>query len=555
MQIRRFALIAAFAALGCADQPEATTNDTASAAGTAAPATGLIAGTPDGDLDTWVGDIRRGIATLPADAKTDVAAAGRKTNDLYISRQEYIEMYYGVGGRLKASEALGLEIENSEARFHELMKIFLAQPVDVSAIDGAVKALDAQQAKVLETWQRESTRLDRTAAAAASTAGVVNSTTRGTSLKGGTASTPEIREIIAAFEQAGSAYAAGNADNARTIVLSTYLDKFEPIESRLPSSLSNGIEHLIHVQIRPAIERNAPSAEVTQLIAAANSELLVADNHLSRGGTFWFAAINSFVIIVREGLEAVLLVGALLGYLMATGAPAKFRRQIWGGVAAGLAGTLVTWAVASALIPINGANRELIEGATALIAVAVLLYVSNWLFQKTYIHDWKNYLREKLNSAVTSKSAFAMMFLAFAAVYREGFETVLFYQALAFDSSATAVVSGFVPGLLLISAIGVLIIRAGTKLPLKQMFGITNSILVYLSFVFVGKGLYNLHEAGVFAARQLPLPDLQILRLLFGWYPLLETTLAQALYLTLVLATFVFYKRRLANARVVAAAS
>jgi high-affinity iron transporter len=403
--------------------------------------------------------------------------------------------------------------------------------------------LDAAQAKVLATWQGEKTRLDRSAAAAA-TAGVVNSNSKPPS--GGTASTTEIREIMSAFEQAETAYSSGNADDARNIVLSTYLDKFEPIESRLPSGLSNGIENLIHVQIRPAIERGESSADVSALIASVNDQLLVADQHLSRGGTFWFAAINSFVIIVREGLEAVLLVGALLGYLVATGAPSKFRKQIWAGVAAGLVGTLITWGVASALIPINGANRELIEGATALIAVAVLLYVSNWLFQKTYIHDWKNYLRERLNSAVSSKSAFAMMFLAFAAVYREGFETVLFYQALAFDASATAVVAGFAPGLLLISAIGVLIIRAGAKLPLKQMFGITNSILVYLSFVFVGKGLYNLHEAGVFAARQLPLPDLQILRLLFGWYPLVETTVAQALYLTLVAATFLFYKRRLA---------
>jgi high-affinity iron transporter len=99
--------------------------------------------------------------------------------------------------------------------------------------------------------------------------------------------------------------------------------------------------------------------------------------------------------------------------------------------------------------------------------------------------------------------------------------------------------------MILIAGIGVLIIRAGAKLPLKQMFAVTNSILVYLAFVFVGKGLYNLHEAGVFAARQLPLPDVQVLRLMFGWYPLLETTVAQALYLTLIAVTFVFYKRRL----------
>ena len=147
-----------------------------------------------------------------------------------------------------------------------------------------------------------------------------------------------------------------------------------------------------------------------------------------------------------------------------------------------------------------------------------------------------------------------MMVLAFAAVYREGFETVLFYQALAFDANMGAVMSGFLPGLLLITLVGVLIIRAGARLPLKQMFGVTNAILVYLSFVFVGKGLYNLHEAGVFAARQLPLPDVQVLRLFFGWYPLLETTLAQALYLTLVAGTFVFYKRKVAvSARRIAA--
>ncbi|HEY0672858.1 MAG TPA: FTR1 family protein, partial [Longimicrobiales bacterium] len=146
----------------------------------------------------------------------------------------------------------------------------------------------------------------------------------------------------------------------------------------------------------------------------------------------------------------------------------------------------------------------------------------------------------------TSKSAFAMMFLAFAAVYREGFETVLFYQALAFDASATAVFTGFLPGMVLITIVGALIIRAGARLPLKQMFAITNSVLVYLSFVFVGKGLYNLHEAGVFAARQLPLPDVQVLEIVFGWYPLLETTLAQIAYLTLIAATFLFYRRRMA---------
>lgn len=505
---------------------------------------GLIPGTPDGDLDTWVADIRRGIATLTDEARTSGGAAQRKALDLYVTRQEYIEMYYGTGGRLNASAVLGTEVEDAETRFHELMKLLGAPAVDVGAVEKAVAALDAQQARVLATWQRAQTRLDRNALAAPSA--LVNRT-KGEPT-GAPLETEEIRAITTSLTEASTAYRNGDADAARSIVLSTYLDKFEPIESRLPGNVTNRIEHLIHVEIRPAIERGESPAKVAALINTVNGELARADSHLARGGSFWFAAVNSFVIILREGLEAVLLVGALLGYLVATGASQRHRRQIWAGVVAGLVATLMTWGAARVLIPINGANRELIEGATALIAVAVLLYVSNWLFQKTYIHDWKNYLRERLDSAVSSRSAFAMMILAFAAVYREGFETVLFYQALAFDSSMTAVVSGFVPGMILITAVGVLIIRAGAKLPLKQMFGITNSILVYLAFVFVGKGLYNLHEAGVFAARQLPLPDVQILRLVFGWYPLLETTVAQALYLTLIAGTFFFYKRRLAVA-------
>jgi high-affinity iron transporter len=535
--------IACLGLAACAQEP--TPQVAEQEAAPAAPSTGLIAGTPEGDLDRWVADIRTGIAPLPEQSRTDAASAGRKALDLYISRQEYIEMYYGAAGRLKASAALGVEVETAEARFHDLMKLFNAPPVDPAAVTAAVEALDAQQARVLAEWQRGRTRLDREALAATPAAG---STTTGMARPSGPLRTDEVRGLTTSFEAAAAAYAAGDAERARSLVLSAYLDQFEPMESRLPSSLTNEIEHLIHLQIRPAIERGESSARVTALIGEVNAQLAQADAHLARGGTFLFAAFNSFVIIIREGLEAVLLIGALLGYLAATGAPARHRRQIWTGVIAGVAATLITWGVARALIPINGANRELIEGATALIAVAVLLYVSNWLFQKTYIHDWKNYLRDRLDSAVTSKSTLAMTVLAFAAVYREGFETVLFYQALAFDGSMAAVMAGFLPGMVLITLVGALIIRAGMKLPLKQMFGVTNAVLVYLAFVFVGKGLYNLHEAGVFAARQLPLPDVQLLSLIFGWYPLLETTVAQALYLTLVTGTFVFYKRRLALA-------
>ena len=541
MLIRRFCLCACLALVACA--PSDT--EQSEAAETAEAPLTLIPGTPAGDLDRWVGDIRTGIAPLLEEARTNGASAQAKALNLYVTRQEYIEMYYGPGGKLQASPELGAEIEKAEANFHQLMQVLGTKPVDLEAAAQAITALDAQQARVLETWQQGEQRLDRSALTVAAVGGARGVSKR---VEAGSLQTSEISAIVGSFNDAAAAYQNGDVVGARALVLSTYLELFEPIESRLPGGITSKVEHLIHVEIRPAIERAVAASQVTALINEANTELIAADTHLARGGSYWFAAFNSFAIILREGLEAVLLVGALLAYLAATGASARHRRQIWGGVVAGLAATAVTWFAARSLIPITGANRELIEGITALVAVVVLLYVSNWMFQKTYIHDWKNYLRNKLDAAVSSKSAFAMMVLAFAAVYREGFETVLFYQALMFDASAAAVMSGFVPGMLLIVGIGVLIIRAGMKLPIKQMFAVTNSILVYLAFVFVGKGIYNLHEAGAFAATPLPLPDVTALRLLFGWYPLVETTVAQIAYAALITATFIYYRRRLAPA-------
>jgi high-affinity iron transporter len=204
---------------------------------------------------------------------------------------------------------------------------------------------------------------------------------------------------------------------------------------------------------------------------------------------------------------------------------------------------LLTWIAATTIIPVGGASRELVEGITAIVAVCVLLYVSHWLFQKTYIHDWKAYLRDHLGQAVTTGSTLAMVGLAFAAVYREGFETVLFYQALLFDVGGRSVWAGFLPGIALISLVGWMVIRAGTKLPLKRVFAVTNSILLYLSFVFLGKGIFNLQESGLFSAHPVSwLPAHPALQQIFGFYPLVETVLAQVVLALLLVGVLLVYR-------------
>ncbi|HUP88952.1 MAG TPA: FTR1 family protein [Longimicrobiales bacterium] len=447
----------------------------------------------------------------------------------------YLDEYEPLEQRMAGEAAIAPEVTKGEQAFHTLMR-----SSDASSLATHAAELDAQLARIKAAVEKNGVELETGE----------SRITRGSHalVPAAEAKTPEIRAILQQLNQASQLYARGDHEGALTLVEHAYLERFEPIESRLPSSIVDRVEKTIHLQVRPAIKQQADAAVITSLLGDISQDLQHADQFLAKGGSAWFAVVNSFVIVVREGLEAVLLIAALLTYLTAIGAEKKHRRQIYAGMGAGVVASMLTWFVASTLLPITGANRELLEGFTALASVAVLLYVAHWLFQKTYIHDWKDYLRNRLGGAVTRGSAMAMATLAFAAVYREGFETVLFYQALAFDSGVGAVLAGFIPGALVIAAIGFAIIRAGMKLPLKKVFAGTNAVLMYLAFVFIGKGLYNLQEGGLYSPHPLPLPDHPALRQLLGFYPLIETIAAQLVFVVLLVATYVYYRRRIKDA-------
>lgn len=476
--------------------------------------------------DTRLEHISTHIAQARAAARTGNGAAAQDALvRIYLDEFEPLESLYG--GLAAPTPEVANSIGAGEAAFHAAM---------ANASEANFEALTSQLVRIRATLQlaqphagvREPTRVRAQAIVVPGRAG-----------------TTEIRGVLAQLQMADAAYRNQDANRALKIIEHTYLERIESLEPRLPRDVVERIERRIHLQLRPAIRSHASVATVSSLIGALGADLLPADRFLAKGGSVWFAVLNSFVIVLREGLEAVLLIAALLAYLKAIGAQQRHHRQIYGGVLAGVAGTVATWFLASTLLPISGANRELMEGVTALLAVGVLLYVAHWLFQKTYIHDWKDYLRSRLGGAVTRGSAFAMAALAFAAVYREGFETVLFYQALSFDAGIGPVLAGFVPGAVVITLLGFAIIRAGVKLPLKKVFAGTNAVLLYLAFVFIGKGLYNLQEAGVFAPHALRLPDHVVLRQLLGWYPLAETMLAQLAFLLLLGGMYLFYRRRM----------
>jgi high-affinity iron transporter len=258
---------------------------------------------------------------------------------------------------------------------------------------------------------------------------------------------------------------------------------------------------------------------------------------------------QSFVILVREGLEAILVLGALITFLVKTGAASR-KRDIHVGVGAAIAASLLTALALETVFRLTPAKREALEGLTMVVATAVLFYVSYWLLSKMEVAKWNQFVRGKVQDAVTSGSALALASAAFLAVYREGFETVLFYKALFLaggtGASTGAIVAGIGLGAVVLVGVYVAINRFGVRLPLKPFFGVTSAFLYYMAFVFAGKGVAELQEGGLVPTTILSWgPRLPAL----GIYPTVESLSTQAVLLVLLLVavvwTFVLEPRRL----------
>lgn len=258
--------------------------------------------------------------------------------------------------------------------------------------------------------------------------------------------------------------------------------------------------------------------------------------------------VQSFIIMLREGLEAILVVGALMTFLVKMGASDR-RRDINLGVGAAIVASLLTAVALETVIQLSPGHREALEGATMVLATVVLFYVSYWLLSKMEVVKWNQFVKSKVHDALTSGSALALASAAFLAVYREGFETVLFYKAL-FVSGGSAVgampvVAGMVGGGVILVGVYVAIHRFGVRLPLKPFFGVTSAFLYYMAFVFAGKGIAELQEGALVTTTILPgAPRLPAL----GIYPTAESLAAQGLLVLLAAValtwTFVLEPRR-----------
>jgi high-affinity iron transporter len=274
-----------------------------------------------------------------------------------------------------------------------------------------------------------------------------------------------------------------------------------------------------------------------------NAERILADRPSSAN-----LFVQSFIILLREGLEALLLVGALLTFLAKMGA-AHRKKDIHIGVGAAVVASLFTAFAIETIFELTPGKREALEGATMVVATAVLFYVSYWLLSKMEVAKWNHFVKSKVQDALTSGSGLALASVAFLAVYREGFETVLFYKALFLSGGSAAAGMPILAGILLgsVAMVGVYLAinRFGLRLPLKPFFGITSAFLYYMAFVFGGKGIAELQEGGLVSTTIVPgAPRVPAL----GIYPTVESLLIQSLLLALlavaVIWTFVVEPRR-----------
>lgn len=346
------------------------------------------------------------------------------------------------------------------------------------------------------------------------------------------------------LEASQSAFSKGNFRAAENARLSAYLDGVEKIEPRLRALDPEATVRLekSFLDLAIALKSKEAVSIAPEKFAAVAKELHGAREILrTREDRSEGAFGLSLLIILREGIEAALIVGAILG-LLKNANDSRARRTVhlsW--IGAILAGFL-TWLGAQELIEISGAQREFVEGIASLLAAGVLFYVSYWLLSKVDQQRWTKFIHSHVQGYLVGGSLFALAGLSFVAVYRESFETVLFYQALlqSYPESSASIGLGFFTGVAALVVLIFLMFKLGKRLPLRKFFLVTGALLYALSFVLAGEGIWALQEGGFVNITPISIPQIPWL----GIYPTAEGAFAQGLFLLALIvgAAWVFLR-------------
>jgi high-affinity iron transporter len=357
-----------------------------------------------------------------------------------------------------------------------------------------------------------------------------------------------IQDILTRGETAVTAYDP-NAPLATASEFSAlYFERFEALElelGTLDSALKSELEVLFGA-LNGSAMRSAPPAQLKDIWLQLSEKLKIAQSRFD--GTSRQSAGNlgtllkAFFILLREGAEALLVIAALATWLRRAGAADK-TWVIHVGTAIAVLASLATGLAIDRLLKGIGAPLAVVEGVTMLAASVMLFFVSCWLFAKRSAQRWEAWIAGQMESALSKGSLFALGSTAFLAVYREGAETVLFYQALATSASSqtTAIIAGFCLAALALAALYFILRYAALRLPFGLFFGSTSALLYLLCIIFIGQAIVELQAAGWIASIYLPgIPQISWL----GIAPSAQSLGAQAMLLALPIFWFVWQKRR-----------
>ena len=347
------------------------------------------------------------------------------------------------------------------------------------------------------------------------------------------------------LREASELYAQGEKERAYQKAVDAYIDGYDLAEPALFAkdiSFGRNLEGQF-TQFRNAIKQGVPAEEIQRRHLDIEAKLDQASEILARDDSLsgYYSFTNSALIILREGLEAALIIAAILAMLRVMGATQAIRYIHLGWILALIAGCL-TWVATQTVMTFSGQHRESMEGFISVFAAVALFYVGYWLHTRTEAKRWQAFIQNKVKDVLSGKKVLGLVGISFFAVYREALEVVLFYQALWLQNEGAhgAVIWGFVAGLTALVVVTLAILKIGLQIPLKYFFGATGALLYIMAFIFAGNGIKTLQVAGWVPTTPIGFPP-QVPFL--GIYPTLETLAAQGLMLVAFVTTSVWMAR------------
>ena len=339
-----------------------------------------------------------------------------------------------------------------------------------------------------------------------------------------------------------SFYKNNNAAAAEEKALYAYLEGIEPYEQQLnaiDNSIVNELENKMN-EVRSAIKANKPEDKVEQKIAEA--KLSINKAKVLLGGqtySFWFSFLISSSILLREGLEAVLIIITILSLLKSLHAK-KAIPWVHGGWIVAVAIGFASWFFTGWLISFGAQNRELMEAFGAMIAVVILVYVGFWLHKKTEAKKWKEFIEERIVKILDQGKLFTLAFISFIVVFREAFESVLFLSSMQLqvdDKSRPGIWVGALAAICIVIFVSNLLLKFSVKIPIKKLFQYSAIIIMILAVVLAGQGVHAFQESGWMSVSSV---KLNFHSSILGIYPTIQTYLAQLIVLIIILILWFF---------------